>query len=376
MGASWMVLVFLLPLLLAGTAEAKTTVAVCEALMGFLSLDFPLQGTLLCPSDKAFKSFARASGYKTWDLMWEEITNNAERWTPYMTRIITYMHLDDVVMGAQITRKEIEVTTSLVTEVDADGNPTAYAKVLLDKVLSPWGIRKRAVISGKKRAYFVKADLIKEDGAVVHAVNKVFMPPDTYPSIKEAFSRNPELWTSGRMMKRQLRSLISKADSWVTVLAPTNKAWRTLKPTRGVVESWQGGVTLSAVRRDKVLQAAMANYFVVDMVDGVNDQPVTYEAMQGIWDIATEASTNFVSFPSRLTANAEQQLSMYTYDSSTDAIYLVGGRNEQVTPYMAAGMFKKRTIYAGLATLLTVEGTVPIPVRTGISQYDTAPIGG
>jgi len=74
------------------------------------------------------------------------------------------------------------------------------------------------------------------------------------------------------------------------------------------------------------------------------------------------ASTNFVSFPSRLTANAEQQLSMYTYDSSTDAIYLVGGRNEQVTPYMAAGMFKKRTIYAGLATLLTVEGTVPIPV--------------
>jgi len=154
----------------------------------------------LCPSDKAFKSFARASGYKTWDLMWEEITNNAERWTPYMTRIITYMHLDDVVMGAQITRKEIEVTTSLVTEVDADGNPTAYAKVLLDKVLSPWGIRKRAVISGKKRAYFVKADLIKEDGAVVHAVNKVFMPPDTYPSIKEAFSRNPELWTSVRAL--------------------------------------------------------------------------------------------------------------------------------------------------------------------------------
>jgi hypothetical protein len=50
----------------------------------------------------------------------------------------------------------------------------------------------------------------------------------------------------------------------------------------------------------------------------------------------------------------------------------VGNRNEKYSPYMAASLVQPTTIHAGLATILVVEGNVPLPAQTGIAAFDPA----
>jgi hypothetical protein len=291
-------------------------------------------------------------------------------------------------------------------------------------------------------------------------------------------------------MKKHFRKLIGSAGTWATLLAPTNKAWRTIKRADRRDEAWAGEITLQGVRRDKDLQKALAQVRMTDddeggrfglmallggfllcfwcvsplhesasgpiccsrlvsstaatpsnpiqwnrstllsrwptaestsrcptmRCSGPTTLPTATVSLPYILDVlrrsdrrpggrvlhagkeaaaftpclrpqpspkslkrsnpklhqktrAGSPAVNFVSFPSKLVAGAETQTSMYLSDTTSGEVYVVGGRNERNTPYMAAATFKKRTIYAGASTLLTVEGTVPLPVKVGLGFW-------
>lgn len=57
------------------------------------------------------------------------------------------------------------------------------------------------------------------------------------------------------------------------------------------------------------------------------------------------------------------RLQTRSYDPASDSIFFVGGRNTGAPSTMAGGKMGAKTVYAGCATLLSVDTNVPLPVK-------------
>ena len=73
-----------------------------------------------------------------------------------------------------------------------------------------------------------------------------------------------------------------------------------------------------------------------------------------------------MSLPTALEVNYVTQTAFFAYEPTNDNVYMIGARNLDATPYMAAALVSKNTIYAGCSTLHFISGYAPLPQRVSL----------
>lgn len=331
---------------------------------------FPAPGTTFCPLPKAFEKFAKDAGYKTWQEVFNLAQANPAAWRPFLERIMRYSRTAAYIPAALVPKGASTVETLLVQSLDQNGDPDVMAPLNLERggdkgKLKISFVRTGASNKGKTKAQVQEADLLKTEDAVVHGVDRVVMPPDTYISLYEALKAMKGMKTTGRHMRRLYEKEVKDPSTWATLVAPTDEAWKGMdfkKP----YPAWTGNVTAKEVRRNKNLGRAMMQYSFIKLPHGDMNVTLDHNRMFQIWRMA--AAQNFVSLPTGLTVGKEQQMSYYTYDYGTDKMYIVGHRNFEAEhkgadtrAYVAGGELQPRTVYAGCSTIVFTGGFVPLP---------------
>lgn len=379
-----LVVLALLPLLAApARAQQSPLLATCATLMQWIDGDatFPRPGTTFCPVHQAFEKFAKDSGFSTWADLFSAAQAAPGAWRPYLGRIMQFSRSAAYVPATLVPRGESSVETLLVSSMDRAGTPSAMHALRLqnkgggdkNKVVVTFGKGKNDPQRGKK-AKVEQLDLQKTDAGVVHGVDAVIMPPDTFLNLREAMRRLKDVKQMRKIMRKMYEREMKDTSTWATVVAPMDAAWKSLK-TKEPFPTWVGNITGRAVNKDKRLQQALGQYAFVKLPAGDVKQTLDHNRMYDIWRMA--AAQNLVSVPTGLTVAKEQQLAYYTYDAESDQIYMVGHRNlraqtvgADARSYMAGGALQKRTVYAGCATIVFTDSFVPLPRKTGLSEYD------
>lgn len=369
----WLVLT-----LLAGVAVARdTAVTACSSLTEWIAGagTFPQPGTTFCPTDKAFDDFAKDTGYRDWDQMWGVMQANPDAWRPFARRVMSYSSLAAEMPSSAFPDKDSDYTTRLAAGRGArsggggaGSGGTFYETLRVDAKVKSKGtnLRIRASARGTGRAKVVVEDMIQQQGAVVHAVDSVVMPSNTYHNLKKAFKKTKGLKHTYRSMKKHMKSMLKDPTTWTTIFAPTDDAWKGLKFPKPT-PAWAGNITYKAVKKNKGLERSLMQYAYVQLPQEDVKEVLTWDNMLDAWKLT--AGPNYVGVRTILTAAGQQQITNYLYDGSSDSIYLVGGRNFVAEPYMAGGAVSKDVIYAGASTILTIS-SFPLPEGTGVFKYD------
>lgn len=375
-----LVVLALLPLLAAPARGQSAMLTSCQALMNWIdgNTTFPKPGTTFCPTDKAFEKFAKDTGFNTWQDLVSAAYAAPGPWRPYLERLMQYARSAAYVPSDSMPKGDSTIETLLVASLDQAGALAMEAMQLSKgggkkgRVAIKFGSKNRKA-GQPGRARVEAADALKTDAAVVHAVDQVLMPPDTYYTLRDALRRVKDIGRTGRLMRKLYEREIRSAATWATVVAPMDSAWKALK-MKEPFPAWTGKISGRAVQKDKLLQRALMQYAFLKLPAGDVTRTLDHNRLLSIWRLA---SNNMVSMPTGLVVNNEQQTSYYTYDASMDQIYVVGHRNLNAQTlgadsrsYMAGGALQKRTVYAGCSTILLTDSFVPLPKRTGLTAYD------
>ncbi|GBF87783.1 hypothetical protein Rsub_00494 [Raphidocelis subcapitata] len=373
----------------AAAVQPRDSIEICKQLMAWAGYQFPPKGTLFCPNDHAYEKWARQSGFETFALLWAAVERNPEAWWEYIARLLSYMHSETPVAAANITAQGVALQTRYNAASNASAGGVSYASITLsatgrkDQKLEVHlaadaaSSSERNMRDRRTRMRITQADVINSAEGVVHAVSEVPMPPDSYPSIKKAFQKNKGLKRMKRYLRRSLRELYKTGDALKTIIAPIDAAWGPLEAItkKGAAPGaapWLGQITTTNVRKQRDLQAAIMRYLIIDVKSLGLTQALTWEDMKAAAVAAGRTGKpGFIGVASSLTAGGAAQTMRFTYAPSTGGVYLVGSRNELYSPYMAASLVQTTTIRAGLATIITVEGNVPLPRKTGIAAFDS-----
>lgn len=397
------VLVSVLALAGAAKAPASTSdITACYSVAQWLGLATPQQGTTFCPTNKAFQDFAKASGHGTWSALWGDAQANPAAWKPYIQRLFSYHSAPSTAALSSLS----EGTVSTGLSLGGGSLPSSAGGVAQPGQAATFTLTRRgaymmampSVPAGAKGAKarvkgarVLATNVVSSTGAVVHAIDSVLMPPNTYHTIGKALKADTGMRAMARYMNQheKFKSLSTSASSFYTVVAPTDTAFKTINLRVKPLPAWMGNITVQQLGSNRDLRAAVLAYQTIPAqpsASGNGTASLTFDDLVNIWKLA--AGQNFVSLPTALTApgsngQAEQQYAMYTYDESSGNIYLVGGRNARASMnsnnklYMAGSTVSKVTVYAGCSTLLTVDGYVPLPLKTGVKAgkvpFDAGP---
>lgn len=340
---------------------------------------FPWPGTMFCPTTKAFDRFAKASGYHGWDELWKTAQANPLAWKPYLKRLVTYSYVPAYTLMSAIPKGKSSLDTALADSVDG----TTQETLSLSRASTKGRVtvmNQRSGSGNAGRARVTHPNYIRTSTALVHGVDDVIMAPETFYTVHHALKAMRGVKNMAKLLRKHLRDDVQRAGTWATFVLPTDDAWAGLKLKDTKLPVWLGGISEQKISSHHELQQALVKYSTVPMPAWDNKGVLTYASLYKTWQLADAGANygqNFVAFPTTLQVSKTRQLSHYTFDHGLQKMYAVGARNFNAdnigadsNTYMAGGELVKTTIFAGCSSILTTTTYIPLPVKTGVSEFD------
>ncbi|KIZ04876.1 hypothetical protein MNEG_3076 [Monoraphidium neglectum] len=366
----------------AATAAAQSPLlSTCKSVTDFVagtsSQAFPRAGTTFCPTVDAFDKFAKASGYQSWAGLFSDAQANPSAWKPYLRRLMSYAYVPALAPISVMPQGSSTLTTSLADSPQSGVSASSAYATLNIKVAKKGSVTISFTRGGggaaNGKAKVTDPDLLTT--ALVHGVNAVLMPPMTFHTLRHASRTLKNVRGTARIMSKIMKEQIRTANTWATVVMPTDAAWKAITfKGKSRVPAWVGNITTNDVLKDKALMEAMMKYSTIKMPTWDGAEVLTYSSLYKIWQLS--GGQNFISMPTSLVAGPTQR-AFYTYDAGSDKLYAVGGRNMRGAlvaaddnSYMPGAEISKKTVFAGCSSVLVLDGYVPLPDRTGLTKYD------
>jgi uncharacterized surface protein with fasciclin (FAS1) repeats len=351
-------------------------ISYCDGVMKFLGFDMPQTGTTFCPTNSAFETFARASGFPKWQTLWDAAQADPNAWTPYLRRLMSYHILPNDVMPAFMVPTGLTGPYSTLLN-DADttssgsgGGGASSASDSAQTISLQRGLTATsafAIVNDRKqRAAVVLRDILVDGATALHGVSSVLMPPATFHTINKALRSNAQLSQTATLLAGQMSTAVNRAGTWTTVIAPDNDSWKAMTFT-APAPKWTGNITAAALRSTALLKRSVANYLVMPL-QSINATVTSRKLVEA--SALTGSNGNMVALASSLVIDDAPQMAYVKLDAASNQLYVVGARNANAAPYMAAALLSNVTMYAGASTIIVSRGYLPLPSKTGVAKFD------